>query len=85
MSSKRRKRSHLTEQDCLACFASFAPKVDRMVAGSHGINPDTFSPVGKVSVCFEVRGGFGVADVLFEAIRVLAGHKLPAHSKEPSE
>ena len=75
---RRRKRSHMTERDCLEALANFSKRVDRMLTGSHGIEPNTYAPEGKVSVCFEVRGGFGIGDDLFEAIRVLGGHKLPA-------
>ena len=75
---KRRKRSHMTEADCLAALASFAPKVERMLTGTHGVEPSTFAPEGEVTVAFSVKGSFGVADDLFEAISVLGGHKLPA-------
>lgn len=76
--AKRRKRSHLTIQQCHAALDLIAPKVDRMLVGSHGIEPHTNTAIRRICVCLEVRGGFGVADDFFEAIRVLAGHKLPA-------
>ena len=80
---KRRKRSYMTEKDCFNAMRIFAKRVDRMLTGSHGIGPSTFAPDGEVSVCFSVRGGFGVADDVFEAVRVLAGHKKAA--KESSK
>jgi hypothetical protein len=79
----RRKRSHMTEDDCLAAFKSLSKRVDRMLTGSHGIEPHTFAKTGEVSVCLSVKGGFGVADEFFEAVRVFAGHKLPAFSEKP--
>ena len=74
----RRKRSHMTEADCMEALRDFSKRVDRMLTGSHGIEPNTSAPEGQVSVCFSVKGGFGVGDDLFEAVRILAGHKLPA-------
>jgi hypothetical protein len=77
---KRRKRSHMTEADCLESLRCFSGRVERMLTGSHGIEPHTFAPDGQVTVAFSVCGSFGVADDLFEAVRVLGGHKLPAKS-----
>ena len=80
---KRRKRSHMTEADCLEAMRLFSKRVNRMLTGSHGIEPGyTPAPDGEVTVGFSVSGSFGVADDLFEAVRVLGGHKLPA--KEPT-
>lgn len=75
---KRRKRSDMTEADCLEALREFAPRVNRFMETS---NPEPFerdAPAGTIVVTFQVRGSFGVADPIFEAIRVLAGHKLPA-------
>ena len=80
--AKRRKRSHMTESDCLEALRAFSARVNRMLTGSHGVDPGTFAPDGEVTVAFSVRGGFGVADDLFEAISVLSGHKLPAKAAE---
>ena len=84
MTIKRRKRSELSRADCLIALESFAKAVQRMGETSDGsmfgrMNQHGISvlPSGQISVLFAVNGSFGVADDLFEAIRVLAGHKLP--------
>lgn len=74
---KRRKRSHLSERDCLRELRDFAMRVDRMVETSGPFLELPFAPHGQIAVKFLVDGGFGTAEGLFEAIRVLAGYKLP--------
>ena len=81
----RRKRSQMTEQDCFDAFRKFSKRVDRMLTGSHGIEPHTQSPMNQVTISFSVDGDFGVGEDLFEAVRVMGGHKLPAHSKEETD
>lgn len=78
---KRRKRSHMTEADCLEAFREFSKRVQRMAEGSFGLYDGEFAPADQLGVRFLVSGNFGVGSPLFEAIRVLGGHKLPA--KEP--
>jgi hypothetical protein len=75
--TKRRKRSHMSRNDCLLAFESFAKLVQRQAESSGGL---TFGecPDGQIDVKFRVLGSFGVAEAVFEAVRVLAGHKLPA-------
>lgn len=79
---KRRKRSDMTEADCLEAMREFSGRVNRFMETS---SPRPFefecAPDGTIVVAFQVRGGFGVADPIFEAIRVLGGHKLPAKEK----
>ena len=72
----RRKRSHMSRADCLLAFERFAKIVKREAEVSGG---PTFGdlPPGQIDVVFRVVGSFGVADDMWEAIRVLAGHKLP--------
>lgn len=74
---KRRRRSHLSREDCLVVFERFAKTVQRQAESSGG---QVFgnAPSGQIDVVFRVLGSFGVADDMFEAIRVLAGYKLPA-------
>lgn len=81
----RRKRSHMTEADCLEALRVFAGKVERMVEGSMGCGGDHLCPSGSISVQFQLKGGFGVGGPIFEAIRVLGGHKLPAAPSPPRE
>lgn len=82
--TKRRKRSELSIDDCLSALEAFAKRVKRFgetsdgsmfgTCNEHGIS---VLPQGHINVVFAVEGSFGVGDDLFEAIRVLAGHKLP--------
>jgi hypothetical protein len=73
----RRKRSHLSRNDCLLALEHFAKRVARNAESSGGSPFDEFAPPGHLTVVFLVKGSFGVADDVFEAIRVLAGYKLP--------
>ena len=73
---KRRRRSHMSRADCLLAFERFAKLVQRQCEGS-GSTPFGMAPSGQLDVTFRVLGRFGVGDDMFEAIRVLAGHKLP--------
>lgn len=77
----RRKRSHMTEADCFKAFRAFAQRVCRMgetsaslLAGQQG------APDGRITIHFEAEGNFGTGDDLFEAIRILGGHVLPAQA-----
>lgn len=80
----RRKRSEMSRDDCLLALERFAKFVKRQaetsdggmfgVRNEHGIS---VLPRDQIVVTFAVEGSFGVAEELFEAIRVLAGHKLP--------
>lgn len=83
---KRRERSELSEEDCMAVFRWIAPKIYRFCETS---DPSSFTHPnssgmramthgsGYVNVQLMVEGSFGTADDFFEAIRVLAGFKLP--------
>lgn len=75
---KRRERSDMSRSDCLLAFERFAKRVKRQAESSGGGPFGDFAPQGHLTVTFLVPGSFGVADDMFEAIRVLAGHKLPS-------
>ena len=60
-------------------FERFAKIVQRE-AESSGEGPFGDLPSGQINVTFRVHGTFGVADDMFEAIRVLAGYRLPRRS-----
>ena len=78
----RRKRSHLTEADCLQALAAFAARVKRQKESSESFfHGGECLSQDEITVTFLVAGEFGVAHDLFEAVRVLAGHKLPAKGK----
>ncbi len=63
--------------DAHAAFADFAQLVPRRCETSDAsMFRDGMDP-GCINVVLMARGSFGVSDNLFEAIRVLAGHKLP--------
>lgn len=79
---KRRKRSYMTEADCTEALREFSKVVDRMMETSQGFAGEAFAPKGSITVQFQIRGSFGTSINLFEAIRVLGGHKLPAKLKE---
>ncbi len=76
----RRKRSRLSERDCMKALREFALRVDRMLETSAGLPGQQFAPDDRVTVMFQVVGKFGVAADLMEAMRVLAGYKLPRRS-----
>lgn len=80
---KRRERSLLTMADAHAAVKAFAAKVVRWGESSDssmftgpGVEGPAFGP-GYINVQFMVKGSFGTADDLFEAMRVLRGTKLP--------
>lgn len=85
----RRKRSEMTEDQARDAACKFLAGVIRMGETS---DPSLFSgpsesgpALGKehINVQLMVAGSFGVASDFFEAIRVLAGYKLPAtHPKD---
>ena len=82
--TKRRKRSELSRADCLLVLEHFSKGVVRFAETSDP-GPFTYpnssgAPAmgsGYISVNFMVKGSFGCADDLFEAMRVLHGWKLP--------
>ena len=80
---KRRKRSEMSISEAHKAFGQFAAKVERFKETNDGCgwgvfqNGMWFAPRGQIVVAFLVNGGFGVGDDVFEAVRVLAGHKLP--------
>ena len=81
--NKRRKRSHLRRQDCLRVLAEFSKRVKRFgetSAASMFSHGEINLPTGLINVQFCMTGTYGDADAIFEAIRVLAGHKLPARA-----
>ena len=83
---KRRERSELSRADCLLVLEHFSKSVVRFAETS---DPGPFAnprsddaPAmerggGHINVSFMVKGSFGCASDLFEAIRVLHGWKLP--------
>lgn len=87
---KRRERSDLKRSDCIKALAEFAPRVQRFMESSdaagfaHGPGTlGTSCAPENINIMFLVRGNFGVAENLFEAIRVLAGHRIAADDKRP--
>ena len=83
----KRERSHLSRGDCLLVFERFAKLVQRQAESSGCLVFGGAAPENQLDVNFRVLGSFGVADEMFEAIRVLAGHKLarsPISSREGS-
>ena len=42
----------MTEADCLEALRRFSGRVERMLTGSHGIDPGTFAPDDQVTVAF---------------------------------
>jgi hypothetical protein len=87
MRAKPRKRSIYNRADCLVALEAFSRLVQRFGETS---DPSMFRdgentlPTGKINVQFQVEGNYGVAGDLFEAIRVLAGHKLPRKGRRPA-
>lgn len=84
--TKRRKRSELSRAECLLVLEDFSRSVVRFAETS---DPGPFThpnsagaPAmghgrGYISVNFMVKGNYGCASDLFEAVRVLHGWKLP--------
>lgn len=84
----RRKRSELSRQDCLGAVERFAQHVCRFGTTSdasmfsvHNSSGDAPMTRDQINVQILVQGSFGVADEFFEALRVLAGFKLPRKTK----
>jgi len=73
----RRKRSTMTEADCLEALRAFSGKVRRHAETSASAFHEEL-PRERLTVAFEIEGNFGDGDDLFEAIRVMSGRKLPA-------
>lgn len=75
----RRVRSELSRNDCLLVLEFFAKKVKRFLETTNGQSFGYEMNVGRgqMVVSFLIEGGFGTADDLFEATRVLSGQKLP--------
>jgi membrane protease subunit (stomatin/prohibitin family) len=88
----RRKRSDMTINDCIKAISTFAKKVEKFMETSDGStfshrvkrNNMVFMPDGQINVAFAVKGKYGVAEDLFEALRVLGEHKLPK-KEEPKK
>lgn len=86
----RRKRSEMTEDQARDAACKFLAGVIRMGETSDpsifsGPNSEGKPAMGpnQINVQLMVAGSFGVASDFFEAIRVLAGYKLPAtHPKD---
>lgn len=78
----RRKRSNMTEAEAIEAFKKFCTLVERqgetsdasMFRRGGALNMEQ----GHINVQFMVSGDFGVAEELFEAVRIFGGHKLPA-------
>lgn len=72
----------MTRANCLKALEAFSKRVYRFAETSE---VPTFgeTPKGNVCVVLSVEGRFGVADDLFEAIRVLGGFKLPRTAHQP--
>lgn len=66
----------MTEADAKQVFSQFSKLITRFAETSE---PSSFRKIEKdeLNVMLVVKGNFGVATDLFEAIRVLGGHKLP--------
>ncbi len=88
----RRKRSELSTADCLTVFRDFSR---RMVRFGETSDPSMYAhpthdglPAmgpGHINVQVLVRGSFGSNDDFFEAMRVLAGYKLPRDAATPPQ
>ena len=79
----RRKRSYMTEEDCIEAVREFAKRIDHMLESSEGIDGSgSYAPVDRITAKISVKGGFNSNARFFEAMRVLGEHKLPA--KEPA-
>ena len=81
----RRTRSRFTEEQARHAAAKFLGGVLRFGETSDpsmfcGPSSEGKPPMGldHINVQLMVPGSFGVADDFFEAIRVIAGYKLPA-------
>lgn len=75
----------MSESMAIAAVKKWAASVIRFAEISHGGPfqhplPDGATAFGPehVNVCFMVGGNFGFSDLMFEAVRVLGGHKQPA-------
>lgn len=80
----RRKRSTMTEDQARSAACNFLRNVIRMGETSDPsmfCGPSISGPalgLEHINVQLMVAGSFGVANDFFEAIRVLAGYKLPS-------
>lgn len=81
----RRKRSTLSERDCLKALKEFALRVERMreTSDATAFESEFGSSGGTIVVQFLAHGRFGSTENLFEAIRVLAGYRLPRKGVAP--
>jgi hypothetical protein len=80
---RRRKRSHMSLDECNLAFADLAKRMRRMgESSSVGMfyttsNPNECAPEGCLTLMVQAKGTFGSNERVFEAMRVLAGYKLP--------
>lgn len=78
MASKRRKRSEFTREECIKLVGAFAKRVDRWCETSATEAMHSVTEPPALDVVIRVYSAkFGFADNFFEAMRVLAGYKLP--------
>lgn len=78
---KRRKRSEMTVEEARQAFVDFAKAVERFGETSDASmfsNGELNFETGHINVQFLASGNFGVAEKVFEAIRIFKGVKLPA-------
>lgn len=66
----------MSREDCLHALETFGKRLYRFAETS---DPGALDPLPQGNICvhLSVEGSFGVADDLFEAIRVMGGFKLP--------
>ena len=77
----RRRRSEMSIKDCHVAFKEFAGAIVRMKETSEdpfGLSIGAHTPADSLGICFLVKGNFGVAEDLFEAVRIMRGSVLPA-------
>lgn len=79
MGAKRRGRSEFTKAECVGVITAFAKRVDRWCETSAQAAMHSVTEPPALDVVIRVYGAkFGFAENFFEAMRVLAGHQLPA-------
>jgi hypothetical protein len=84
---KRRKRSHLTEEESIKEIKKYAEKIERMLETNQGIDgwAGSFAPEDEISTMISVKGSFGASNNFFSALRVLGGHMLPRKTESRTE
>lgn len=75
---KRRERAEINETDFPRILRDFGLRIERMKESSESFDSgDPPLQPGSITVTFQIKGGFGSANDLFNAMRVAAGYYLP--------